>query len=89
MFLILQAIKQNELMPFAATWMVLETAKLSAVSQRRKIYNNPSMCNLKRNETHDLIYKPDIGPQTQKRQLWLPGGEAGGKGREGVCTEMH
>ena len=68
-------------MPFAATWMVLETAKLSAVSQRRKIYDNPSMCSLKRNETHDLIYKPDTGPQTQKG--------AGGKGREGVCTETH
>ena len=30
------AIKKNEIMPFAATWMELEALKLSEVSQKEK-----------------------------------------------------
>ena len=42
------AIKKNEIMSFAATWMDLETAILGEVSQPRQIlYDITSMCNLK------------------------------------------
>ena len=54
------AIKRNEIMPFATTWMDLEVIKLSEVSQTEKEkYNNniPYMWNLKRNDTNELIYK--------------------------------
>ena len=33
---ILLAIKKNEIMPFAATWMELETLILSEISQKEK-----------------------------------------------------
>ena len=33
------------------------------------------------NETNELIHKINTDPQTQKRKLWLPGGEDGRKGQ--------
>ena len=39
-------------MPFAATWMDLETVTLSEVSQRDKSYDITYMPNLKRNFTN-------------------------------------
>ena len=46
---------------FAATWIYLESAILSQVSQTEKeiLYNIPNMWNLKRNNTNELTYKTD------------------------------
>ena len=39
-------------------------------------YDSTYMWNLKKkNDTNELIYKTEIDPQTQKTNLWLPGGK--------------
>ena len=38
------------------------------------------MQNLKRNDTHERIYKTEIDSQTQKSNLWLPKGKGVGGG---------
>ena len=55
------AIKKNEIMPFAATWMDPEMVILNEVSQteKEKLYDIPYMWNLKRNDTNELIYKTE------------------------------
>ena len=50
------AIKKNEIMSFAATWMDLEIITLSEVSQRQIPYDITYMWNLKY-DTNELIYK--------------------------------
>ena len=52
-------------MPFAATWMDLEIVILSEVSQTEKEkYGIPYTWNLKRNDTHELVYKTERDSQT-------------------------
>ena len=68
------AIKKNEIMPFAATWMDLEFIKLSEVSQKEKDkYHVISLCmwNLKY-DTNELVYKTETDSQIQKTNLQLP-----------------
>ena len=51
------AIKKDEIIPFAATWMGLESVILSEVSQMEKEryhMNTPYTWNLKRNYTNEL-----------------------------------
>ena len=53
------AIKKNEIIPFATTWMDLEIGILSEVRQRRtNIIQHPFyVWNLKRNDTNHLLTK--------------------------------
>ena len=57
------AIKNNEIMPFAATWMDLEIVILSEASQRQISYDITYMWNLKY-DTNELIYKTETDSQT-------------------------
>ena len=70
------AIKKNEIMPFAATWMNLEIIILSEVSQTEKDkYHISLTCGILKDDTNELIYKTDS--QTLKTNLWLPKGKRG------------
>ena len=50
------AIKKNEIRPFAATWMDLESVTLNEVRQSEKEnYHMTSLiCGIKRNDTNEL-----------------------------------
>ena len=77
------AIRKNESMPFAETWMHLEINILSEVSQAEKDKHNDTayMQNLK----NDLIYKTETDSQTQRMNLRLPGERiVAGRDRLGV-----
>ena len=67
------AIKKNELMPFAATCMVLETVILSEVShtQKDKYHIISIYAKSKKGVINELIYKTEI--ESQKTNLWLQG----------------
>ena len=73
------AIKMNEIMPFAATWMGLDSVILSEVSQTEKPCDITYIQNLKY-DTNELIYETETDSQTQRTNLPLPGGrgEKGG-----------
>ena len=59
------AIKKNEIMPFAATWMDIDIIKLSEVSQKEKnkYHMISHMWNLKY-DTNEPIYKTETDSQT-------------------------
>ena len=67
------AIKKNEIMPFAATWMDLNNVILSEVSQTEGeiSYDILFMWNVKRNYIDELTYKIE---RDSKKNLWLLGG---------------
>ena len=67
-------------MPFAATWMDLEIAILSEVSQteKDKYHMISFICGIQKKGTNELIYKTEIELQMQKTNLWLSGVRGGG-----------
>ena len=67
-------VKNNEIMPFAATQMVLEIITLSEVNQRQMSYDISYIRNPKY-DTDELIYKIETDSQTGKKNLWLPTGK--------------
>ena len=59
------AIKKNEILPFAATWVDLEIVILSEVSQTKThIICYHLYVESKKNYTNELIYKTEIDSQT-------------------------
>ena len=60
------AIKKNEIMPFAATWMGIEIVILSEVSQTEKDkYHMISLgCGILKKDANKLIYTTEIESQT-------------------------
>ena len=64
------AIRNSEIMPFAATWMDLEFIILSEVRGKHISYNIAYMWNLRKK--NELIPQAEIDSQTQKTPLWLP-----------------
>ena len=67
---ILLSYKNNEIIPFSATWMDLGIIILSEISQRKTIsYNIIYMWNLIKNDTKELLYKIEINSQIFKTNL--------------------
>ena len=70
------AIKNNETMPFAATWMYLKLIILSELSQRQISYDITYMWNLK-NDTNEIIYKTEMDSQTENKPMVTKGRRRG------------
>ena len=70
------AIRQNEILSLAATWMDLENTMLSEISQteKDKYYMISAICGIYKNDTNESIYKTESDSQTWKTNLWLPNG---------------
>ena len=68
-------VKKKNLMPFAATWMELETLILSEVSQKEKdkYHIISHILNLIYG-TNEPIYRKETNSQTWRTDLWLPRG---------------
>ena len=66
-------------MPFAESWIDLETVIQSEVSQKEKNkYHMISLiCGILKNDTNELVYKTETDSQTSKTNLWLPVGKGG------------
>ena len=87
------AIKKNKIMPFAATWMELETFILSEISQKEKdkYYTISHMWNLKYG-TNEPIHKTKTDIENR---LVVAKGKAGsgsgmnGEFRIGRCKLLH
>ena len=71
------AVKKNKIMPFAETWMDLETVIQTEVSQKEKDkYHIISLiCGIEKNSTDELISRAEIESQMSRTKLWLPSGE--------------
>ena len=64
-------------MPFAATWVDLEIVILSEISptEKEKYYMASLICAIEKEMIEmNLTYKTETDSQTQRMNLWLPGG---------------
>ena len=66
------AVKKNEIMPFAATWMDLEIITLNEDRERQMSYDIAYMWNVKKNDTNELIYKNRNRPTDVENNLMIP-----------------
>ena len=82
-------IKRNEIRPFAATWMDLESVTLSEVSQTEEKYHMdiPYMWNPKRNDTSELIKQKEAHRLRRQTTVARGKGELGNLGRS--CTQCY
>ena len=60
------AIKKDEIMPFAATWMDIEMIMLNEICEKKrdKYHMISLICRIYNNDIHVLIYKPEVNSQT-------------------------
>ena len=65
--------KRNGIVPFAETWVDLETVVQSEVSQKEKhkYWILRHICGIQKNGIDDLICKAEIGTQTQRTNVWI------------------
>ena len=82
------AIMNNEVIPFAATWMNLEIIILSEVRKKNTNIILYYMQNLKY-DTDEFIYKIETDSPTQKTDLWLPRGRGFGRGTGSLGFQMQ
>ena len=79
------AIKKNEIMSFATTWMDLETIILSEVRWRKtNILSYHLHVESKKNDINELIYKTEIDSQTNREQTY-----GYQRGEQGVGGEIN
>ena len=74
-------ITKNEVLPFAETWMDLETVMQTEVSQKEKNkqYALPYICRIQKNGTDKSTCKAEIETWSQRANAWAP---RRGKGME-------
>ena len=66
------AIKKTKIMPFAATWMELETLLLSEISRKRKPNTIWYCLYLESNIRHKWTFSQKRNSWTWRTDLWLP-----------------
>ena len=76
------AIKDNEIMPFATTWMDLAIIILNEASQRQIPYDIIYKCHIKK-YTNEFIYKTETDPQTENKVVSTKGESGWGRGALG------
>ena len=76
------AIKKNEILPFATTWMDLEGIILSELNwtEKNKYCMFSFICGIWKIETNECS-KTETDSQMQRRNQWLPKGNGGGVGK--------